>query len=184
MELSLALQKKAAKYKVSVQHLVFADLLSIGYSEADAYTIAFPENAILSVQRNIAMRESILKSPRFKKLLEDKSIQHPTEDDTMLLDKAETAKMIMKSAMKQPLDSKERIDGLMKYSDLMGYKADGTELDMSKHIQFYLPLKCNQCPLLHDFNKARKEEGKTEVKYVEMGRVLKQMEKKEKEGGH
>gem|GEM_PF-5619585 len=54
----------------------------------------------------------------------------------------------MTTALKLPPDSKERIEGLMKYSDLMGYKKDEVESDNTDTINFFLPLKCDKCPLL------------------------------------
>lgn len=60
---------------MTVQYLVMADLLSIGYSELDAYTIAYPENTALSALQNKSIREKILSSVKLKHLVEEKSAQ-------------------------------------------------------------------------------------------------------------
>ena len=78
----------------------------------------------------------------------------------------------MKAALKQPSDSKERIEGLMKYSDLMGYKKEEADIDPTENINFFLPMKCDQCPLLYAYNDWLKANGEKEVGAVEMGRIM------------
>ena len=56
MELSKAKQNEAKKLNVTTQYMVMADLMAIGYSEEDAYTIAYPENEAMSVQQNTGIR--------------------------------------------------------------------------------------------------------------------------------
>ena len=146
MDLSKKKQAEAKKLNVTTQYLVMADLCAIGYSESDAYTIAYPENAALSVQQNNSIRSNIVESAKFKKLLAARSETRreaasvfATVNDEELLGKEQTARLIMQAAMKQPSDSKERIEGLMKYSDLMGYKKDDVDGDETG------------CELLSDF---------------------------------
>ena len=176
MELSVAFKKQAKKLGVSESYMVFADLLFLGYSDYDAYTIAFPENAALSAVRNRRIREDTLQSPTFKKLQEQRAEAHkhvtPTLTNTELMDKRETAEHIMRAAMAQPSDSKERIEGLMKYSDLMGYKKEEMAEEAVDNINFFFPLKCNQCPLLYAYNKAMEESGGEMLASVEMPKIL------------
>ena len=80
--------------------------------------------------------------------------------------------MILAAAKNLPENSKERIEGLMKYSDLMGYKKDDVEGDVTNNISFVFPLKCNQCPLLYSYNDYLKENKIQEVKPVEMSRIM------------
>ena len=42
--LSKQKENEAKKLAVTVQYLVMADLMAIGYSEEDAFVIAYPEN--------------------------------------------------------------------------------------------------------------------------------------------
>ena len=48
MELSPNKTAEAKKLKVSVGELVMADLMAIGYTERDAYIVAFPEDRTLA----------------------------------------------------------------------------------------------------------------------------------------
>lgn len=177
MELSQAKQKEAKKLGTTVQYMVMADLVSIGYSEQDAYTIAYPENIALSAAQNKTIRENITASQTFRSLLERRTEKNvPSEislPDVELMGKEQTARLIMQSAMKQPSDSKERIEGLMKYSDLMGYKKEDAG-DTRDTIMFAFPIKCYQCPLLYSYNEYRKQNGERELRPVEMDRVIRQ----------
>lgn len=177
MELSQAKQKEAKKLGTTVQSMLMADLVSIGYSEQDAYVIAYPENIALSATQNKTIRENISASQKFQTLLtqraEKNGLAPQTLQDMDLMDKEQTARLIMQSAMKQPADSKERIEGLMKFSDLMGYKKEDTG-DTKDSIMFAFPIKCYQCPLLHAYNEYRKDNGEKELRPVEMDRVIRQ----------
>lgn len=164
---------EAKRNKVSVNYIVMADLMLLGYSESDAYTIAYPENAALSASRNKGIRENIVSSAKFKALLDHKSGDAPTfSEGGELIDKEQTARLIMQTAMKLPQDSKERIEGLMKYSDLMGYKKDDVDADPNDSITFAFPIKCYQCPLLHSYNEYCRENNVKEVRPVEMERII------------
>jgi len=177
MELSPQIQKEAKKYNVPVAYLVLADLKHLGYSDSDAYAIAYPENATLSAQQNRSIMDTTLSSQKFKTLLQARMEKHGNTDmvmtgDDELLSKEDTARMIMTAAMAQPRDSKERIEGLMKYSDLMGYKKEDAEGDLTEDIRFFLPLKCNQCPLYYAYNDFLRKNGEREIRPVEMEHVM------------
>lgn len=176
MDFSAGFKKQAKTLGVPEAHIIFADLLSIGYSEYDAYNIAFPENTALSATRNKSIREEIMNTAGFKKLQEKRAETRkyilPTEPIQGLMDKEETAQMIMRAAMAQPAESKERIDGLMRYSDLMGYKKEDAQEDAVDNINFYFPLKCNQCPLLYAYNEYLQSIGETIIPSVEMAKVI------------
>ena len=114
MELSTTFTKTAKKLGVSEQFVIMADLMAIGYSENDAYTIAYPENATYSIQQNNSIRANVLKTAKFKKLLadtkqrlRDKMGDPSTIEDINLIGSDEVAKEILLSAYKQPQGSKE-----------------------------------------------------------------------------
>lgn len=176
MELSSNITKVAKKFGAPVNYIVLADLIALGYSESDAYTIAYPENLALSAMQNKRIRENVIESNKFKLVLEARQERHADEHsastDAELIDKEQTAKLIMKAAMKQPADSKERIEGLMKYSDLMGYKKNDVDDDSTDTIHFYLPIKCHQCPLFSYYNQFLKEQGEKEIRPVEMEGII------------
>lgn len=60
----------------------------------------------------------------------------------------------------------------------MGYKKDEADTYATESIEFFLPLKCDQCPLLRSYNEYRKEHKKRELKPVEMGHVMLRAEEK------
>ena len=182
MELSKTKQNEAKKLNVTTQYMVMADLMAIGYSEEDAYTIAYPENEAMSVQQNTGVRTNIIESAKFKKLLEARrtrvkeGIATPIQlEEVELVGTEEVLKEILRSAKQQPVGSKERADLYAKYNDIRKENEQGTE-DETDTINFMFPLKCNQCPLLFAYNKEMKkctnEKGDI-IRPVEMNRVIK-----------
>lgn len=182
MELSKQKQTEAKKLNVTVQYLIFADLMSVGYSEEDAYNIAFQDNAALSEKQNKGIRTNIIESAKFRKLLEARrnrvkeGIATPIDlDEVELVDTNEVLKEILRSAKQQPVGSKERADLYAKYNDIKKESEQGTE-DETDTINFMFPLKCNQCPLLFAYNEEMKKninDGGEAIRPVEMNRVIK-----------
>ena len=76
MELSSAKRAEAKKLGVTTSELIYADLLSIGYGEADAYVIAYPEDAILSLQNQQANRKKITSRISFVELCEQRKLSN------------------------------------------------------------------------------------------------------------
>lgn len=187
--LSAIKEKEAKRLGINNRELIMADLMCIGYTEKDAYAIAFQgptmaqNSDLITKQRN-----EKVKSPKFKRALEARKEVHKANGiavdadlDDDLLDKRTTAKLIMSAAMKQPADSKERIEGLMKYSELMRYKSDDVEGSVTDNIHFFLPLKCNQCPLFVEYNSNRKLEGEKPIRPDEMSNMVNGKEQKSAE---
>lgn len=182
MELSKQKQTEAKKLNVTVQYLVMADLIAVGYSEQDAYAIAFPENEALASQQNDSIRKSIVESAKFKKLL-DKRKQRVKDGSAVVvvLDEVKTytteeiIKEITRAAEQQPVGSKERADLFIKLNEIKKENEQGTE-DETDAINFHFPVKCSQCPLLYAYNeeaKKCKDEKGNIIRPVEMGRVIK-----------
>lgn len=182
MDLSKQKQNEAKKLGVTVQYLIMADLMAIGYGEEDAYAVAYPENEALAQQQSNSIRQTIVDSAKFKKLL-DKRIERVKEgiatpvspDEVELIGTEEVLREMLSSARQQPKGSKERADLYAKYYDIKKESEQGTE-DDTDAISFYFPAKCNQCPLLYAYNEEMKkcmdENGKI-IRPVEMGRVIK-----------
>ena len=182
MELSKQKQTEAKKLNVTLQYLVIADLMAIGYIEEDAYAIAFQENEALAIQQNNSIRQNIIESAKFKKLLDnrkqrvkDGSATPVSLDEVELVGTEEVLKEILRSAKQQPIGSKERADLYAKYNDIKKENEQGTE-DDTDAISFFFPAKCSQCPLLYAYNeemKKCKDEKGNIIRPVEMGRVIK-----------
>ena len=178
MNLSKNKQNEAKRLGIKTEWLIAADLLTLGYTEDDAYEISHSRISMTksALQNDNAKRE-MFDSPVFRQALEARMEAHRANaefasEDAELIDKTQTAKLIMKAAMKQSPDSKERIEGLMKYADIMGYKKDDVEAGMDDSISFFLPLKCDQCPLLQAYNEQMRKDGGDTVRPVEMSAVI------------
>lgn len=178
MQLSSTKVKEAKKLNVTVQYLIMADLLSIGYSDNDAYAIAFPENTALSMQQNKSIMKNIVESVKFRKLLDNRrsrvkeGMAAPVLlDEIELVGTEDVLKEILRSAKQQPVGSKERAELYAKYNDIRKDSEQAIN-DETDAINFVLPLKCNQCPLLYAYNEYLKEKKEDEVKPVEMGRIM------------
>lgn len=178
MNLSKNKTNEAKRLGIKPEWLIAADLITIGYTEDDAFEISHSRISMTkSALQNDNIKREMYNSPVFKKALEARMEARRENatvigDDAELIDKTQTAKLIMRAAMKQPNDSKERIEGLMKYADIMGYKKDDVEAGIDESISFFLPLKCDQCPLLKAYNKEQERHGGDTIRPVEMGRVI------------
>ena len=193
MELSTTKKNEAKKQGVTVQELIFADLTSIGYSEVDAYTIAYPEDAALSSQMQQVNRRKIATRVRFTELCEQRKIFNANilkfsndAKDIELIDSELTAKEILKIAKQMPEGSKERGEMFMKYADLTR-KNDAATDEATEQFNFYFPIKCNQCPLFDAYKSYLKQNKKKELRPVEIEAVIRNaapiMEKARKKAG-
>lgn len=54
-------------------------------------------------------------------------------------------------------DSKRKGDLLMKLSDLLNFKREQGEDNQESHVNYYLPIRCNECPLLQSYNQYREQ---------------------------
>ena len=52
-------------------------------------------------------------------------------------------------------DSKRKGDLLMKLSDLLNFKREQGEDNPDSHVNYYLPLRCSECPLFQSYNQYR-----------------------------
>lgn len=182
MELSSSKKQEAKKLGCTVSEIIMADLLSIGYGEVDAYLIAYPEDASLSVQMQNANRKKISSKVSFMELCEKRKLYNANilefsgdTADIELIDSELTAKEILKIAKQMPEGSKERGEMFMKYADLTR-KNDAVTEEAMDAITFYFPLKCNQCPLFDAYNSFMRLVGRNEIRPVEMESVIRNAE--------
>lgn len=178
IKLSQNKANEAKKLNTQQENLVFADLLTLGYSENDAFIISHPVEAAMNVQQQRSVRDGIVNSAKFKELVESRRrsnamILEFTGDvnDIELIDPEQTAKEILRIAKQLPLNSKERGEMFMKYADLLR-KNDAATEEQTEAINFYFPLKCSQCPLLATYNSEQKKVGGRELRPVEIEGVI------------
>lgn len=163
MEFSKRIEKEAKKYGVDAQALIMADLLSVGYTTNEAYEIVYQENAVLNFQQNQSIRDGITRSGRFKEMLNDRvgklssRVVLSDGEDIELMSTEDAAKQVLKAAQALPEGSKERGEMFVKYTDLLRKNTTVDAEPEEDNIRIYLPLKCNDCPLLQEYNEKQKE---------------------------
>lgn len=193
MTLSPLKTKEAKSLKVSVQEMVLADLLSIGYSEEDAYTIAYPDDAMLNSQAKKSAMNEIIYRDKFKQLCDTRreknagflSVENDAEN-LDLISAEDVAKEVLLAAKKQPVGSKERADLMAKYNDIRNENKKEIADPNEDPVQFFFPIACEKCPLLQTYNEfiAKKNENKPRDKWVmevipdEMQRICEQADKR------
>lgn len=164
-----------------------ADLLSIGYSNEDAYAIAFPGDAVLSKDILKANIYALINKVKFKQLCDIRreknagflSVTNEAEE-LELISPEDVAKEILLAAKKQVIGSKERADLMAKYNDIRNENKKDIKDPNNDPVQFFFPIACEKCPLLQRYNQFLKNrnEGKpkdqwdVEVKPDEMQRII------------
>lgn len=148
IEFSQKLKQEAKKSKVPVQTLIMADLMAIGYGKADAYNIAYFNNASFSRERNKTIRDSITDTDAFDELVAERSKLNIGKsiigtDDAELMADLDVAKDILRSARQLP-DGKERAELMAKFYDIK--KKIGAADDGKDVVRVWLPLTCHICP--------------------------------------
>ena len=181
IEPSPRIKKEANRIGCEPSIVVLADLQTIGYSDAEAYNIVFPENAIWDAKRKIAHREDILASEAYKRAYEDRmnarryvaeAVDDRGKDDVL----RELNQMVS-----QERDTRTKADLLMKIAEIKQMKKD-VNADSDNPVQFFLPLDCEKCPLLQQYNayitdknKGRPEKDwETTLRPEELQRIIEQ----------
>lgn len=179
VEHSIAFNREVKKYNTIGQMLVMADLMSVGHEAVDAYIIAYPENRQYPEKQDRAIMEQILASAKFKKLLEARKerIKNGAAvpvslEETDLIDSDEVAKEILRSAKSAPIGSKERADLFLRYDEIMQRNKVDVDEDSTNSINFFFPIKCDQCPLFKVWNEKRVEHGEQKINAEEIGTIL------------
>lgn len=156
MELSARLKKEAEKRNVPAETLLMADLMAIGYTDNEAYNIAYSENEQYSKKRNISIRENITATSDYEALLEERRSriaekvglpQGTASGSTEQMTKDEVASQLRRQIELLPDGSKEKADVLMKYADLFSYKKEEPKNEDEDIIRVWMPLTCDICPL-------------------------------------
>lgn len=151
MEYSARLKREAQQQGVPAQTLIMADLMGIGYTENEAYSIAYSENASLSKQQNISIRENITMSPAFAQLVQERrgtktALQAVPAEAMEQMTKDDVAAQLRVQIEMLPDGSKEKADVLMKYADLFAMKKEEKKADEEDVIRVWMPLTCDICP--------------------------------------
>lgn len=157
------LKKEAKRIGCSENHVILADLITIGYTEAEAYDIAFSESIAKSAKQVIADRERELKSDGYKRAYEDRSAARTFVADFGDVRDKETVARELNMLISRTTDPKLKAELLMKLADLQQMKKDAVPVD-DDPVHFYLPISCEQCPLLQHYNRYLSERNRGEVR--------------------
>lgn len=145
------LRKEASRIGCDPNHIILADLILSGYTESEAYDIAYSEYIARSAKQIIADRERELKSDKYKRAYEDRrKARKYNSENTDLRDK-ETVARELNALITSTTDAKLRAELLMKLADLQQMKKDATAIDEDP-VQFFLSVSCEKCPLLQNYN--------------------------------
>lgn len=167
MNLTNQLKLQAKKLKVPTQWLVFADLIVLGYSEREAYIIAYPEESHLSLIVQKHNIEEITRQKKFLELINYRKNRHGNflsvandAKNIANISNEEIAMEILVSAKSQPEDSLARANLFIKYLDFIDNLEKPIIPDGTQDIHYYLPIKCrDNCPLYLEYRKAMDTKG-------------------------
>ena len=162
---SKRLKEEAKKYGIPVQSYALATLMAAGWTAAEAYALAYYENASFSASQNASIRDNIVQNPNFSDVVQkiragfpsvhgvyDESI---TPEYAVIPSKDEVAKII--ATEMQSLKGKEKVEAAMKLADLFAMKKEETKDDDENIIHVYIPLTCTLCPKYEELkDEARK----------------------------
>lgn len=158
MELTERQMKQARKMKVPPEMIVFADLLFLGYSEVEAYQIAYTEDESLSLSMQKRKRIAVIGSTKFQELCgqrreqAERHLSVPGETELIkLIGSEDVAKEILLSAKAAPNGSKERAELFIKYNEVIseeGLFPTNDKSDATDNLHFFFGEKCEKsCPL-------------------------------------
>lgn len=175
------MRKEAARIGCDANHIVLADLILSGYTEVEAYDIVYSERLGVGVQLKIQEREAVFASDGYRRAYEDRKTARRYNSEGIDLRDKENVARDLNALINQTTDPKLKAELLMKLADLQQMKKDATALDEDP-VQFFLPLSCERCPLLIQYNEylSRLNTGKpideweVKLKPDEMQRLIEQ----------
>lgn len=179
LEPSPRLRKEAARIGCDPNHIIMADLILTGYTEVEAYDIAYSETLAQTAKQRIANRERELSSEGYKRAYETARDKRKYISDTIEdRDKDAVLKELNQMASVER-DVKMKADLLMKIAEIKQMKKDLTT-ETEDTVNFYLPLSCEKCPLLSAYNAYVKQrnlalpddEKDTPIRPDEMQRIM------------
>lgn len=179
MKISTNFKRICNLAKVEAQDKIFADLLAIGYPEADAFNIAHPEYEMVNDTTIVKMIKEKQYEKKFSEYYEKMKARYKRagymarkedlngkdlndKDVDKLLEKYKDKDSLIKTLAIQAetcKDPKRKADIVLKIADLQNMKKEDVK-EERKYLMFYMPLTCNNCNLkqLADARKSRIKE--------------------------
>ena len=177
MDNSIEFRREIKKLNVEESMMAFADLMAVGYKDVDAFKLCYPEYMKYPEKQQKTIKDKMLESAKFRKLLaarksriEEKAI--PVElEEVKLIEGDEVAKEILRSAKLCRFGSMERAVLFFSYDEIRQRNNVKPESDDTDNINFFFPLKCNQCPFYSIFEKMMNDDGES-IRPVEMEAII------------
>lgn len=153
------LKKEAARLACDPNHVIMADLILSGYSEAEAFDIAYSEKSTIAIKQKVAIRQRELSSDGYKRVYDDHRATLKSVNLNVELRDKETVAKDLNTLINTTSDPKLKAELLMKLADLQQMKKDASVVD-EEPVQFFLPISCERCPLLIAYNSFLAEKNK------------------------
>lgn len=158
---SKRLRSEAKQYGIPAQSLVLAYLLVCGFTESEAYDIAYTCNASFSKAQNINIRDNIVRNPNFqdivdrlrKKITGDSKTGKAGPKKTEQLSKDDIAEILKRQMDALPDGDKAKTDAAIKYAELYQYKKDDPKDDNDYLPHIWLPQPCFLCQYKEEYEK-------------------------------
>ena len=166
-EYSKRLKAEAKGFGIPPQSLVMAYLLACGFTDNEAYTIAYSCNEALSKERNISIRESIVQNPNYKDIVErirgkitgNTTRPAASSGGSQQLSKEDIATILKRQMDALPDGDKAKTDAAIKYAELYQYKKDDPKDDNDYLPHIWLPMPCFLCQYKQDYDDRKKAEN-------------------------
>ncbi len=173
MDYSKRLRVEAKNYGIPVQSLVMAYLLVCGFTDVEAYDVAYQDNKSLSRSQNISVRESIVVNPNFQDIVSKLSEKitgatakgRGTGGRTAeQLSKDDIATILRRQMEALPDGDKAKTDAAIKYAELYQYKKDDPKDDNDYLPHIWLPQPCFICQYKHFYEETiiKNKDGETD----------------------
>lgn len=170
LDYSRKFKTECSKAKLDPQVRAMAELMVQGWTPQDAFIAVGFYKPALSDEYNKSQIEKYITDTDFNVYMESRrkaikrgilkqyapdSEEEEEVEKVKLLTKEEVLQEALRSALSLPVNDKNRVEILMKYSDLAQMKKEEIKEEDST-IHYYLPLTCNNCSL-YMAAKARKK---------------------------
>lgn len=163
--ISRSLRAEVKKLKISEREKAFADLLTLGWVNFDAYVVSGLYNPVYSREANQREMNALIEAPDFAaylklsgKRLRRKEKEEEEEsasadiDMATELSKEYQLKELLVAKAKHPVGSKEWVEIKKMIADITQAKKDEIQTEDTT-IHYYLPLTCNMCELYRKYGK-------------------------------
>lgn len=163
---SKRLKTEAQGYGIPPQSLVLAYLLVCGFTDNEAYSIAYSSNEVLSKAQNIGIRDSIVQNPNFQDIVEKirvkltgttKPLTGTGGRQAEQLSKDDIATILRRQMDALPDGDKAKTDAAIKYAELYQYKREDPKDENEYLPHIWLPQPCFLCQYKAEVENNRKK---------------------------